>query len=155
MIRNGCARRFCLITLTPNLGHDQTKWALRLALLRLPIQAISFTGVAHEFLRVLEKSVAVAVLHRVLALRIDDRKHRLNRKQLILADPTVENLLSAFGGVENVGLAFLHDRDGKGPILIAHDQNRVSPFGGKPVVFGIGRKSLRAPLLVGNGIAGK
>ena len=155
MVWNRCGGRFSLIPFALDSGHDRTERTLWLALLRVPVQTVFLSRIAYELLRVLQKSVSVAVFDRILPLSIDDRQTSLNRKQLILADPPIENFFLAFVGVENPSLAFLHNRDWERPLLFANEQNRGFPFGRQPVLFVIGLNKLAAPLFVSNRVAGK
>src|SRR5918993_1378395 len=98
VIGNRCCGN--LITFTPHSSHDRTKRTLRLTSLRLPIQTVLLTGITDKLLSIFQQGILVPILHRVLALRIDDCEQRLNRRQLIFTDPPVENFLFAFISIE-------------------------------------------------------
>src|ERR1700756_4456586 len=139
MIRSGrAASSFSLIALAFRLSHNGAEWALGLSGLGLPIQTVLFARVAGELLRVLQESIFIPILHRVFSLGIDDREQGLNREQLILADPAVENFLLAFLRVKNPARAFFHQRDRKRPIVLADHQNEVVAFLNELVLFIVG-----------------
>ena len=80
---------------------------------------------ARKLLRVSEDAVAVAILGRVLVLRIDDRLQHLDYVELVLPDPAREELVLAGGGIEPPLLAALDDRERERIVVAAHDERRL------------------------------
>ena len=79
---------------------------------------------ARELARVREHAVAVAVVGRVLALRVDDRLQHLDRVELVLADAAREQLVLAGRGVEAPRVAGLHERERERKVVVADRQLR-------------------------------
>src|SRR5262249_47621838 len=80
----------------------------RLAGLRLPVEAVALAPRALQPLRVLEKPRATRI---VFVLGVDVGQTHLDRRELVLPDPTVEQLVVPRVGVPDPARALGHERD--------------------------------------------
>src|SRR5262249_9749536 len=105
------------------------QWAKRaglLARLRVPEEAIVLARAADEPRGELADSVSIPVLRVVLALRVDVGQAHLDGAELVLADPSVENLVLAGRRVEAPDGSVWHERNGKREIVRAHIEDQLA-----------------------------
>src|SRR5271156_2585402 len=93
--------------------RDQlTDGALRLFIGAGPVQAVLLSRVTGKFLRVF-----VVLFREVFILRGHELLANANSRQVVLADPPVQNFLLSCISVEVPRSAFVHQRYGRGPIF--------------------------------------
>ena len=91
-----------------------------------PVKPIGLAFAADELLGIFENPVGVAVFHRIVALRIDIGARRLDRLDLVLANPPVEDLLKPGLGIEGpLAVLQLSQREGERPDFIAKQQDSL------------------------------
>ena len=81
-------------------GTERAERARRFTRAGFPVETVLLAGFADDLLRVFTKAVAVPIRRNLLSLCVDDGKAGLLHRQLIAADPAVENLLLASARVE-------------------------------------------------------
>src|SRR3990172_9368499 len=109
-------------------GGDQTAQRTRpLARGSLPVQSVLLARRADELLCVLGHAVLIcARLGEILPLGQNIGARSENRRQLILANSPVQDLLDTRLSVEAPPLLFFYNRDGKGPIALADRKGELS-----------------------------
>ena len=108
-----------------DLGNERAEGADRLAGRRRPVKAIPLARGTDHALGILQDLVAVAVSARIFDLGLYVSPQRLDRGELVLADPPVENLLQARRTVEVPTLSFAHDRHREGERLAPDRQDHA------------------------------
>src|SRR5271170_1746004 len=83
----------CSITYRTRRRHQRAKRARRLSLGCGPVEAIPLAGTAEDMLCVLRRAALLPLKLGVIALGVDIGEHSLDRRQFILADAAVEDLL--------------------------------------------------------------
>src|SRR5262249_51779540 len=108
-----------LVALALRGGEERAEGALRLAFLRLVVEAVALPRRAGDAARVVEQAVRVWVHAVVVLLRVDVSDAGLHRGALVAPDPPRDDLVVAGVGVEAPARRLLHDRDREGPAVVA------------------------------------
>src|SRR4051795_7563447 len=92
--------RLPALEVVAGLGDEGPERARRFALGGRPVETVPLVARARDALRVLQHPVAGTVLAGVLALRLDEGTHDLDRGELVATDAAVRDLLGTGGGIE-------------------------------------------------------
>src|SRR5262249_45066425 len=115
VIRSRAALRWEGIARRTRSGDQGAERALRLAGLRLPVEAVALAPRALQALRVHEKPRAPRI---VFALGVDVRQTHLDRGELVLSDPAIEQLVVPGVGVPEPARALGHERDREREVVV-------------------------------------
>ena len=111
-------------------------------------------GGAEDVLGVFGGAVLLPVQIGEITLGVDNGEHGLDRRQLVLADPPVEDLFLPRGGVEPPAVVDLFQRDRKRPVILADDQSEGIARSVEMVRFAGPGQEFLAAVFVGNGVTG-
>ena len=136
-------------------GKQRAERAWRFAFRSLPEQSVLAALRADEAARIVQQRSTFGIPPVVLALRIHVRERRLNRRELVLADAPIQDLLDAVRGVEAPTAAFIDERERKRPVVGADDERGdVGSFAFPTVRVGVRGDELVAGVRIRDRIPG-
>src|SRR5262249_46915799 len=98
-----------VISFRRGVSGKLAEWALVLAGLRRPVEAVLLAGATDDALRI--DAVAAKSLLGVFLLGVDVGEDGLDRPELVAANAAIENLVATGGGVELPAAVRAHQRD--------------------------------------------
>src|SRR5262249_55921945 len=114
--------RVALVALARRARDERADRARIRALVGRPVEAVVLAGRAEHTPRE-GRRLSVASLGSVLALRVDERVQRRERRELVAPDAPVGDLLEAGVGVEVPLAVDVHERDRHRPAVVAEHRD--------------------------------
>ena len=136
MVRGRAGNAFLEVTLAARTRKCFAQRTRQLIARSRPIQTVLASWGARDLLSEVQQRIPLGIANVVFALRIDEREARLDRRELVRADATVDDFLYTGGAVESVTTVTLDDRERERPFIRADYERGYA--------FGIGLQGVRA-----------